>query len=469
MTKKSKFLFIMLLGVLALYAYSFQRRQPSESTLNRQPSRSLELGKMVIDQKAPSNEVSIIFNDPAINSKKWELEKTGAIEAWKVSQGSRDVVVAIIDTGCDINHEDLKNNIWTNPGETGLDSKGRNKATNGIDDDNNGFVDDVRGWNFVNNNNLLTDTHGHGTHIAGIIGAEGNGKGSIGISPKVSMMILKYYDPKTPTDNLKNTIAAIKYATKMKANIINYSGGGLEYSEDEKAAIKEAQRQGVLFVAAAGNEHSNSDKHKYFPADYGLPNIISVTAIDPKTQVLNSSNYGVETVDLAAPGEEIKSTLPNNAYGTMTGTSQATAWVSGAAAVVMAYKHNYSAEETKKYLISTGDGSETLVNKTGSSRKLNLYKALTMLDSGIGITGIQAANVNGSTPIFSPESTLYKGDGNSNSSGERSPSSGQPGANNADSNISAFGKSLLQAVQKQGATPDKDNAVINEEQKVKKP
>lgn len=465
---KSKILLISLAAILFLYSFSLKRQSSITSFSNRQPSRTLELGKMVIDQKAPSNELNIIFNDPAINSKKWELEKTGALDAWKVSQGSRDIVVAIIDTGCDINHEDLKGNIWINPGETGLDSKGRQKATNGVDDDNNGFIDDVNGWNFVNNNSLLTDTHGHGTHIAGIIGAEGNGKGSIGISPKVSMMILKYYDPKTPTDNLKNTVAAIKYATKMKAHIINYSGGGLEYSEDEKGAIKEAQSQGILFVAAAGNERSNSDKHKYFPADYGLPNIISVTAIDPKTQVLNSSNYGIETVDIAAPGEEIKSTLPNNSYGTMTGTSQATAWVSGAAAVVMAYKQNFSAQDTKKYLIATGDGSESLVNKTGSSRKLNLYKALTMLDGGIGVTGIQAANIHGNTPVFSPESALYKPERDSTpNNSERAPSSGQPGTGITDTNITSFGRSLLQAVQKQDS--NKENPALNQDQKIKKP
>lgn len=450
----SPFYFILTFILLA-YSISFlfpsKHSKSNEKMTKRSPSRSMDLGKMIIDKNAPPSELNVIFNDPAINSKKWELEKTGALEAWKVSQGSRNIVVAIIDTGCDIYHEDLRNNIWSNPGETGLDEKGRDKSTNGIDDDKNGFIDDVHGWNFVNNSKILTDTHGHGTHIAGIIGAEGNNKGSIGIAPKVSMMILKYYDPRTPTDNLKNTIAAIKYASKMKANIINYSGGGLEYSEDEKKAIKEAQSAGILFVAAAGNEHSNSDKHKYFPADYGLSNIISVTAINPKTQVLSSSNYGVETVDIAAPGEEIKSTLPNNAYGTMTGTSQATAWVSGAAAVVMAYKENFSADDTKKYLITTGDGAETLVNKTGTARKLNLYKALTILDSGIGVTGVQAVNVNRETPIFSPESRLYK---NEKDSTDRNPSSGRIDGN-SPTGISAFGKSLLEAVQKEAPNSKK--------------
>lgn len=385
--------------------------------------RNQELGSPLVDQ--PTKESSVVFNDPAI-SQKWDLNKTDAPRAWQVSTGSREIVVAVIDTGADVDHEDLKENIWTNQGETGKDASGRNKSTNGIDDDNNGFIDDVHGWNFVNNSKDLTDNHGHGTHIAGIVGAMGgNNKGIIGLAPKVSMMILKYYDPKTPTDNLKNTILAIQYAVKMKAHIINYSGGGIEFSEHEKQAIEGARRRGILFVGAAGNERSNSDNHKYYPADYGLSNIISVTAIDPNTQVLSSSNYGVETVDIAAPGQNILSTLPKNAYGYMTGTSQATAFVTGAAAVVMAHKKSFAAEDVKKYLLGTGDSQASLINKTGTSRKLNLFKALTVLDSGIGVTGVQAANINKQT--FTTDSNL-------------------PDPNSGTNELHRFGRSLLKAV-----------------------
>lgn len=440
---KNNSIIIILLVVCFVYFFSSTRNHNQYSSPKHgSQGRSQDLGILGVIERTPQKESSVIFSDPAISAK-WDLKKTDAERAWQVSQGSRNIVVAIIDTGCDIKHEDLAKNIWNNTGETGRDAKGKDKSTNGIDDDSNGFVDDVNGWNFVSNNSNLMDSHGHGTHIAGIIGAEGgNDKGIIGIAPKVSMMILKYYDPKTPADNLKNTIRSIKYAIQMKANIINYSGGGLEYSEEEKKAIQEAQNQGILFVGAAGNEHSNSDKNKYFPADYGLANIISVTAIDPNTRILSSSNYGVETVHLAAPGQAIYSTLPNNNYGNMTGTSQATAFVAGAAAVVMAYKGNFTYEDTKKYLLATGDGEETLINKTKTARKLNLYKALTMLDSGIGITGIQAANITNETPVFSPESKLFN-KGSDDSS--RTPSSG----NNGSNNISIFGKSLLDAVEKQ--------------------
>lgn len=355
-------------------------------------NRKQELGQTTSVSTPNNKEASFVINDPAM-AQKWDIQKTDAERAWQLSRGSRDIVVAVIDTGIDVNHEDLRANLWFNPGELGRDQKGRDKSKNGVDDDGNGFIDDVNGWNFVSNSSDLSDHHGHGTHIAGIIGAEaGNNKGIVGIAPKVSLMILKYFDPKTPSDNLKNTIRAIQYAVKMKAHIINYSGGGLEYSAEEKAAIDAARKSGILFVAAAGNEKSNSDQKPYYPADYGLSNIISVTAIDPNTEVLRSSNYGIETVDIAAPGQNILSTLPYNQYGKMTGTSQATAFVTGGAAIVMAHKMNFLAEDVKKYLLTTGDSLESLIGKTGTSRKLNLFKALTVLDQGLGATGVRAYN-----------------------------------------------------------------------------
>ena len=184
--------------------YSFEGQVESEDLASRSQSsvktkktfdadgRELELPVITGATQELNDEPSVLFNDPAI-TQAWGLKKTNAPKAWAINKGSKDVIVAIIDTGADVNHEDLKNNIWKNPGETGLDSQGRDKATNGIDDDNNGYIDDVNGWNFVSNNNNLTDNHGHGTHIAGIIGAEAdNGKGISGVSPNVSMMILKY-------------------------------------------------------------------------------------------------------------------------------------------------------------------------------------------------------------------------------------------------------------------------------------
>ena len=354
--------------------------------------RPLEL-KDATKKSTPKDEVLVALNDPAM-AQAWGINKVGAQQAWKLTRGSKNILVAVIDTGCDIHHEDLQANIWINPGESGKDSQGRDKSSNGIDDDGNGFVDYVHGWNFVKSNGDLTDNHGHGTHIAGIIGAEaGNGKGIAGIAPDVSIMCLKYFDPKVPnTDNLRNTVNAINYARLMHANIINYSGGGTEYSVDEHDAIVEARKAGILFVAAAGNERSNSDVHKYYPADYGLPNIISVTAIDPNVQVLPSSNYGATTVDIAAPGQNILSLLPGNGYGTMTGTSQATAFVTGAAVLVMAHRGIHDPDRVKNYIIATGDAENQLLNKTRNYRKLNLYTAVVKQDAGVTASGAQVEN-----------------------------------------------------------------------------
>jgi subtilisin family serine protease len=175
----------------------------------------------------------------------------------------------------------------------------------------------------------------------------------------------------------------------MGAHIINYSGGGLEPSNEERAAIEYAEKKGILFIAAAGNERSNSDVHKYYPADYGLSNIISVTAINPSNQVLPSSNYGVETVDIAAPGQNILSTLPGSTYGFMTGTSQATAFVTGAAVLVMAHHPEFNYHDVKKYILATGDAEPSLIAKTRTSRRLNLFKSLAMMDSTLSLTGLK--------------------------------------------------------------------------------
>lgn len=432
--------FLALCGLLTGYQiYSSESatgasRQTQSSTKKKViEGRDLELGQVLDQTTNVVDEPSALFNDPAIKQA-WGLKKSDAARAWSVSQGSRDVIVAVIDTGIDEFHEDLKSNLWTNPGESGTDAKGRNKATNGIDDDENGFIDDVYGWNFVSNNNRLTDNHGHGTHIAGIIGAEaGNKKGISGISPKVSLMILKYFDPKVPnTDNLKNTVAAIHYAIKMGAHIINYSGGGTDFSQEENDAVSLADQKGILFVAAAGNERSNSDQHHYYPADYKLKNIISVTAIDPTTEVLASSNYGTETVDIAAPGQNILSCLPNNSYGLMTGTSQATAFVTGAAALVMSHKNQYfKAEEVKKYILATGDTSQSLFAKTKTARQLNLFKSLTILSAEKAFSGADKSEIVRDSFYSDPKQNKRKTE--------------DPNLNTTK-NVAQFGKSLLEAL-----------------------
>ncbi len=394
-----------------------------------------------VDKGGKTKEQNVLLNDPFIKEK-WGLLATKTHKAWEITQGSKDIIVAVIDTGIDIRHKDLSENLWVNKGETGKDKNGKDKATNGVDDDGNGFIDDVHGWNFVANTSDLTDNHGHGSHIAGIIGAKGgNSFGISGVAPKVSMMILKYYDPKSPgANNLKNTIQSIRYAIKMGAKVINYSGGGTEYSAEEFAAVKEAEKKGILFIAAAGNERSNSDeagKH-YYPADYELSNVVSVTAVNEKeTKVLPSSNYGVRTVDIAAPGDQIYSSLPGNTFGRMTGTSQATAFATGVAVLIMAHRPEFVAADVKKYLLRTGDEYPTLLSKTGNAKLLNAYRALTSLDMGVSITGQATANTDHtSTSAFSSDPAVR------NQTLTPSALSTDGGVDPAEA-MSSFGRNLL--------------------------
>lgn len=284
---------------------------------------------------------------------------------------SDDLVIAVIDTGLDITHPDLKAQLWTNPGEI---------PNNGIDDDNNGFVDDVHGWNFANNSNDLTDSHGHGTHIAGIIA--GHSPDLPRVSSQVKIMALKYYDPKSSgAQNLINSIRALMYAIDMNAKIINYSGGGVERSQLEEAAIKKASRHGILLVAAAGNESTNTDNSGYYPANYKLPNIISVASIDMAGHLLSFSNYGAKTVDLATRGKNIYSTLPDGKYGMMSGTSQSTALMTGIAAHMMLQNRDLIGQPKKvlRALIDGGKKDLALIGKTKYRVSLDPTAALSAL------------------------------------------------------------------------------------------
>lgn len=298
-------------------------------------------------------------------------------------QDAQAVTVAIIDTGADATHSAFKGKLWINPGETGKDAQGRDKATNGIDDDGNGFVDDVNGWSFADDSKNFIDNHGHGTHIAGIIR---------GIAPDAKLMIIKYFDPKAKgSDNLANLIRALNYAVRMGADIINYSGGGFSASKDEKRAILEASKKGILVVAAAGNEASNSDLHPFYPADYKLPNILSVTAHDPRFRVLSSSNYGVQSVDIAAPGLKVVSAMPRGQWGEMSGTSQATAAATGAAAQLLSQRPDWLGDPARviEHLRVSSRFEESLIGKTASAGALDLQRNLSLMDRGRSFSGLK--------------------------------------------------------------------------------
>ncbi|MEG4495252.1 S8 family serine peptidase [Microcoleus sp. D3_18_C4] len=318
--------------------------------------------------------------DPMVNSL-WGLNNTGqtggrvdadidAPEAWRIQTGSKAVTVAVIDSGGDYRHQDLAANTWRNTREI---------AGNGVDDDRNGFVDDVYGYDFINRDGDPMDDNGHGTHVAGTIGAVGNNNiGVVGVNHNVSLMHLKFLG----SDGFGNTLDAVRavdYATRMGAKVINASFGGGGYSQAMFDAISQANNAGVLFVGAAGNDANNNDSNPAFPASYNVPNIISVAATDHNDQLAWFSNYGRNSVDLGAPGVNILSTLPGNRYGSFQGTSMAAPHVAGAAALLLAQKPNQSPVQLKNILMESADRVAPLQGKTVTGGRLNIYGALSQI------------------------------------------------------------------------------------------
>ncbi|KAK9815769.1 hypothetical protein WJX72_009202 [[Myrmecia] bisecta] len=249
--------------------------------------------------------------------------------AWNRSTGSDDVIVCVIDSGIDYNHPDLQANLWVNHHEI---------PANGIDDDNNGFVDDYYGWNFLNNSAKTMDDYFHGTHLAGIVGAVCNNElGVCGVNQRVKVMACKFLD-QFGNGYTSNAVQCLDYALQMGAHISLNSYGGLYADSDGlRTAIGFAEAAGQLFVTAAGNDYgADIDQTPTFPAAYPNDNILSVIATNQSNLLANYSNYGAENADLAAPGSEILSTVPAAQYGWHTGTSQSAGFAAGAAALLLA-------------------------------------------------------------------------------------------------------------------------------------
>lgn len=305
-------------------------------------------------------------SDPQVD-KLWGLKTIAAPLAWKLNIGNQRVVVGMIDTGIDYNHEDLNYNIWRNRSETPND---------GIDNDNNGFVDDDLGWDFSNDDNRPWDDQGHGTHTAGTVGAVGgNGLGISGLSQRVSLISLKFLS-RDGTGTTENAIRAINYGVAAGAHILSNSWGGDEYSQALEEAISAAAQKDVLFVAAAGNDSSDNDEVPMFPASYRLPNVISVAASDRYEQLADFSNYGAKTVDLVAPGDVILSTVPGNRYSYMSGTSMACPLVAGAAALLKSLKPDLTAQQLKRLLVRSVDRLDVYDGMVLSGGRLNALRAL---------------------------------------------------------------------------------------------
>jgi len=299
-----------------------------------------------------------------------------APQAWDMHTGSRDVVVAVIDTGVDYTHPDLAANLWTNPGEV---------PDNGVDDDNNGFIDDVYGYNFVNNTGDPRDDHGHGTHVAGTVAAEGNNDlGVVGVAWQARVMALKFLDA-SGGGWTSDAVEAVLYASQMGAKLSNNSWGGSGFSTALRDAIAAADEAGSLFVASAGNSGRNSDTAPSYPAAYDLDNIISVAATDHNDKRAYFSNYGAKSVDLGAPGVNILSTMTTrgarcctapSGYGVLNGTSMASPHVAGAAALVFSAFPNLNHRQVKNRLLDSVDPVPALEGRTVTGGRLNVAKAL---------------------------------------------------------------------------------------------
>jgi len=280
---------------------------------------------------------------------------------------TRTVLIAIIDTGVDYRHPDLKDQMWVNPNEI---------PDNAIDDDNNGYVDDIHGWDFYNNDASVChyaetengytadpdDNDNHGTHIAGIVAATANN--SIGISGvasnvNIQIMSLKIHGGSSSSGTVANAIKAIRYAEAMGADICNLSWGTLNYSQPLELAIRESS---MLFVTAAGNNGINNNSTPMFPASLRLPNLISVAYIDNNGKLANDSNYGLSTVDIAAPGKDIFSTIVGG-YGYSGGTSMAAPHITGLAAMMYAYQENVYPAQVKELIINTMMPLDSLTGK----------------------------------------------------------------------------------------------------------
>jgi subtilisin family serine protease len=265
-----------------------------------------------------------IFDSPGVAD-----VDVNALEASAVTQGDPNLVVAVIDTGVDFSHPDLSGRKWVNPGESG-----GGKATNGIDDDGNGFVDDVNGADFANHDGNPFDDLNHGTHVTGTIAASVNNQGIVGVAPKVKIMALKMFSA-SGGGSYSTAIEAITYAKSKGAKISNNSWGGYGDSQALKDAIEES---GSLFVAGAGNGGADqigddNDVTPFYPASFDSPNILSVTAIDNQGNLASLSNFGATSVDISAPGVNILSTFPGNSYAYLMGTSMATPHAAGVAAL----------------------------------------------------------------------------------------------------------------------------------------
>ena len=320
-----------------------------------------------------------------------------APEAWDLTTGT-NVVVGIIDTGIDWNHPDLAGNIWTNAAEV--------SGVSGVDDDANGYVDDLRGWDFVNNDNNPFDDNGHGTHVSGTVAGTGNNVlGVVGVCWRARLMGLKFLSAGGSGYD-SDAIRAIRYATRNGARVTNNSWGGGGSSQAEYDAIAEADAAGVLFVAAAGNSGTNNDSSPHYPSSFTNPNLIAVASTDRYDLKSSFSNYGATSVDLGAPGSAIYSTYPGSRYASLSGTSMATPHVTGACALLWSYAPTRTHAQVRTAIFSGVDAKASMAGRTATGGRLNVYRSLLSIGSSPSLHSISGTVRQGGSPLSGVTVTL---------------------------------------------------------------
>ncbi|MGH4050596.1 MAG: S8 family serine peptidase [Clostridium sp.] len=320
---------------------------------------------------------SLPQNEPDFN-KMWGLKNTitegvdiNVSAAWGKGTGNPNLVVGVLDSGIDYNHIDLKENIWINNGEI---------PDNEIDDDNNGYVDDYNGWDFSGVNNDAYDDNSHGTHVSGIIAASSNGVGTVGVAPTVKIMPLKVANTQGGLYT-SDVVSAIQYGISKGVKLFNCSFGGSDFSQTEYDLMEDSD---ALFMCAAGNGDAygigmdNDSTVKNYPATYDLPNIMSVASIDEYGDLSLFSNYGEVTVDIAAPGSDIYGTVPGG-YGYKNGTSMATPYVTGVAALVLSANMELTPIEIKNRILKSMSKLPQLESKIATGAILDAFAAVSLI------------------------------------------------------------------------------------------
>ena len=310
-------------------------------------------------------------NDPLF-AQLYGMQKIHAPNAWDTFTGDPNLLLGVIDTGIDYNHPDLAANAWTNPGEI---------PGNGIDDDGNGYIDDVHGYDFVNNDGDPFDDHCHGTHCSGTIGGVGdNGVGVTGVNWHVKIAGIKFLDA-SGSGSTANAILSVQYAIVIGCRLTSNSWGGGGFSQGLLDAINAAGAAGQLFVAAQGNASTNTDVSPSYPAAYDSPYIIGVAATDSNDQLASFSNYGLTTCDLGAPGVDILSCQPGGGYQLLSGTSMACPHVAGACAFMFGRFPGMTNMLVKQRLMQFADPIPALAGRCVTGGRLNLFLASADPDS----------------------------------------------------------------------------------------